>query len=127
MIDLGLFQASTIDWAGEGRRSQQSIEAFLRMRVVSSCKRNASSVSADLLVRSLRNWYRVRSEEQCGMAKITVALVEDHALVRQAFRRLLEDSPFIRVVGEGSTGLDAVELVRQRDFARHGHAGVEWT
>jgi len=47
------------------------------------------------------------------MAKITVALVEDHALVRQAFRRLLEDSPFIRVVGEGSTGLDAVELVRQ--------------
>jgi two-component system, NarL family, response regulator NreC len=47
------------------------------------------------------------------MARITVVLVEDHALVRQAFRRLLEDNERIKVVGEGRTGLDAVELAQR--------------
>jgi two-component system, NarL family, response regulator NreC len=47
------------------------------------------------------------------MSVITVVLVEDHGLVRQAFRRLLEDDESIKVVGEGRTGLDAVELARR--------------
>jgi two-component system, NarL family, response regulator NreC len=47
------------------------------------------------------------------MSRITVVLVEDHGLVRQAFRRLLEDNENIKVVGEGRTGLDAIELARQ--------------
>jgi DNA-binding NarL/FixJ family response regulator len=47
------------------------------------------------------------------MARVTVVLVEDHGLVRQAFRRLLEDNENIEVVGEGRTGLEAVELARQ--------------
>src|SRR5580658_5306891 len=47
------------------------------------------------------------------MSRITVVLVEDHGLVRQAFRRLLEDNENITVVGEGRTGLDAIELARQ--------------
>jgi len=41
--------------------------------------------------------------------KIRVFLAEDHALVRQGFRRLLEDDPRIEVVGEASTGLSAIE------------------
>lgn len=41
---------------------------------------------------------------------VRVVIVEDHALVRQGFRRLLEDSSSITVVGEGGTGLEAVEL-----------------
>ena len=41
---------------------------------------------------------------------ITVLLVDDHALVRRGFRRLLEDDPSIAVLGEASTGEDAVRL-----------------
>jgi len=44
------------------------------------------------------------------MDRITVLLVEDHALVRQGFRRLLEDDPAIDVVGEASDGEQAVRL-----------------
>jgi DNA-binding NarL/FixJ family response regulator len=45
--------------------------------------------------------------------KIRVILADDHALVRQGFRRILEDDPRITVVGEASTGLSAVALARQ--------------
>src|SRR5580704_14829011 len=41
--------------------------------------------------------------------EITVLLVEDHSLVRHGFRRMLEDEPGIRVVGEASDGFEAVE------------------
>src|ERR1700694_4124987 len=40
---------------------------------------------------------------------ISVLLVEDHGLVRRGFRRMLEDDPSIRVVGEASDGHEAVE------------------
>lgn len=42
--------------------------------------------------------------------KITVLLVDDHALVRRGFRRLLEDDPEISVVGEASDGDEAIKL-----------------
>ena len=45
--------------------------------------------------------------------KISVLLVDDHALVRQGFRRLLEDESDIVVVGEAGDGLDAVKLAQQ--------------
>jgi two-component system response regulator NreC len=41
--------------------------------------------------------------------KIRVLLAEDHTLVRQGFRRILEDDPKITVVGEARTGLEAIE------------------
>jgi two-component system, NarL family, response regulator NreC len=41
--------------------------------------------------------------------KIRVLLAEDHTLVRQGFRRILEDDPQIVVVGEARTGLEAIE------------------
>jgi DNA-binding NarL/FixJ family response regulator len=40
---------------------------------------------------------------------ITVLLVDDHALVRRGFRRMLEDDPDIEVLGEASDGNEAVE------------------
>ena len=46
-------------------------------------------------------------------AKIRVLLVDDHALVRLGFRRLLEDDPAITVVGEASSGPEALELARR--------------
>jgi DNA-binding NarL/FixJ family response regulator len=42
--------------------------------------------------------------------KLTVLLVDDHALVRRGFRRMLEDEPTFQVVGEASDGLEAVKL-----------------
>jgi DNA-binding NarL/FixJ family response regulator len=41
---------------------------------------------------------------------ITVLLVDDHALVRRGFRRLLEDDPAITIVGEASTAAEAIPL-----------------
>jgi len=43
---------------------------------------------------------------------ISVLLVDDHALVRRGFRRLLEDEPDIVVRGEASDGEEAVELAK---------------
>jgi DNA-binding NarL/FixJ family response regulator len=45
--------------------------------------------------------------------KLTVLLVDDHALVRKGFRRMLEDDPAICVVGEASAGAEAVRLALQ--------------
>jgi len=42
--------------------------------------------------------------------KLKVLLVDDHALVRRGFRRMLEDEPTFHVAGEASDGLEAVEL-----------------
>ena len=44
---------------------------------------------------------------------ITVLLVDDHALVRRGFRRLLEDDASIAVVGEASNGEEAIQMVRE--------------
>jgi DNA-binding NarL/FixJ family response regulator len=64
--------------------------------------------------------------------KITVLLVDDHALVRKGFRRMLEDDPAIGVVGEASDGNDAVKLAIQlkpmvtvMDCALPGISGIE--
>ena len=43
-------------------------------------------------------------------SKLKVLLVDDHALVRRGFRRMLEDEPSFQVVGEASDGLEAVQL-----------------
>jgi DNA-binding NarL/FixJ family response regulator len=45
--------------------------------------------------------------------KITVLLVDDHALVRRGFRRILEDDAGIAVVGEASDGKEAVRLAKE--------------
>lgn len=42
--------------------------------------------------------------------EISVLLVDDHALVRRGFRHILEDDPYLRVVGEASDGIEAIEM-----------------
>ncbi len=44
---------------------------------------------------------------------IAVLLVEDHILVRRGFRRMLEDDPEIRVVGEAGDGHEAVQAAAE--------------
>lgn len=45
--------------------------------------------------------------------KITVLLVDDHALVRRGFRRMLDDDETLEVVGEASNGKEAVQLAQK--------------
>jgi len=45
--------------------------------------------------------------------KLKVLLVDDHALVRRGFRRMLEDEPTFEVVGEASDGLEAVKRAQE--------------
>jgi DNA-binding NarL/FixJ family response regulator len=47
------------------------------------------------------------------MKRITVLLAEDHAIVREGLRALLELDPGIEVVGEASNGRQAVELAKK--------------
>ena len=47
------------------------------------------------------------------MNRITVLLAEDHQVVREGFRSLLEHERDIEVVGEAATGRQAVQLTRK--------------
>ena len=64
--------------------------------------------------------------------RITVLLVDDHVLVRRGFRRLLEDDPGIAVVGEATSGEEAVALAKSlaphvivMDCAMPGMNGIQ--
>jgi two-component system response regulator NreC len=63
---------------------------------------------------------------------ITVVLADDHAMVRDGLRRILEESGEIEVVGEASDGLEAVSIVERlrprvvlMDISMPGLNGVE--
>ena len=65
---------------------------------------------------------------------VTVLLVDDHALVRKGFRRMLEDDRGIAVIGEASDGDSAVRLALElqpkvvvMDCALPGISGIEAT
>ena len=66
--------------------------------------------------------------------EIAVMLVDDHGLVRKGFRRMLEDDPEIRVVGEATNGQEAIKLAQElrprvivMDMAMPGLDGVQAT
>ena len=66
--------------------------------------------------------------------KISVLLVDDHALVRRGFRRILEDEPDMTVAGEAGDGLSAIRLAHElrskvivMDCAMPGMNGLEAT
>lgn len=45
--------------------------------------------------------------------KISIVLVDDHAIVRDGIKYLLEDEENLVVIGEGSNGLEAIKLVEE--------------
>jgi len=47
------------------------------------------------------------------MDKITILLAEDHKVVREGTRRLLESQSDFEVVGEASDGIEAIELAKK--------------
>ena len=65
---------------------------------------------------------------------ITILLVDDHGLVRRGFRRILEDETDLEVVGEASSGVEAIEIAQRlkpnvivMDYAMEGLDGVQAT
>jgi two-component system, NarL family, response regulator DegU len=47
------------------------------------------------------------------MEKINVLLADDHHIVRDGIKTILENSGFINVLGEASNGLEAIEKVKE--------------
>ena len=80
---------------------------------------------------------RVKQEEkrdQEGSQVIRVLLADDHALVREGTRRLIEAESDLEVVAEASSGEEAIEAVRRlhpdiaiMDIAMPGMGGIEAT
>jgi DNA-binding NarL/FixJ family response regulator len=65
-------------------------------------------------------------------ARVSVLLVDDHAVVREGYRRLLERSGDIQVVGEAADGAQALQLVGSlvpqvvvMDLSMPGISGIE--
>jgi two-component system, NarL family, nitrate/nitrite response regulator NarL len=51
--------------------------------------------------------------EIAGLGQITVVIADDHALFREALRRLLDERGGFTVIGEASNGADAIRLARE--------------
>ncbi|WJW74293.1 UvrY/SirA/GacA family response regulator transcription factor [Thiohalobacter sp. IOR34] len=65
---------------------------------------------------------------------IKLLLVDDHELVRSGIKRILEDTPGMQVLGEASSGEEAIEFVRRNapdviimDINMPGIGGLETT
>ena len=64
--------------------------------------------------------------------KVNVILVDDHEVVRLGLRTLLEDIPWVTVVAEAGTAVDALRVTRQHhpdvvvmDIRMPGESGIE--
>ncbi len=68
------------------------------------------------------------------MRRIHILLVDDHAVVREGYRRLLEETPDFGVVGEAASGNEAIQRFAElspdvvvMDISLPGMSGIEAT
>lgn len=45
--------------------------------------------------------------------KVKILIVDDHTIVREGLKRILADTPEMRVAGEAASGTEAIKLVRE--------------
>lgn len=86
---------------GEMQRAAVAIDTLHETVVI-------DSTSVDLLEAE-----RETREERKQTAVISILLVDDHALMREGLRQLLECEDDMRVVGEAVNGLEAMQQVRR--------------
>lgn len=74
------------------------------------------------------------SEEEQNKQMTTIVLADDHKIVRQGIKALLETEPDFNLVGEAADGLEAARLVKQHqpdilivDLTMPGMSGIEVT
>ena len=79
-------------------------------------------------------WLQGIQRQAFVVANIKVMIVDDHELVRTGITRILNDAPGIKVVGEASSGEEALTLVKQcepevllMDVSMPGIGGLEAT
>jgi DNA-binding NarL/FixJ family response regulator len=65
-----------------------------------------------LFFRHLKHAKDMGPESECQTV-VHVLIADDHALVRESVRHLIESYPDLRVIGEARNGADAVKLARQ--------------
>ncbi len=53
------------------------------------------------------------TSQEARTGTIRIVIADDHALVREGLRSMLEDEPGLEVVGEASNGREAIELCRR--------------
>ena len=66
------------------------------------------------------------------MIKIRIGIVDDHSIVRSGLRQYFEDESDLQVVGEASSGGEAIDLVRKTemdvllmDLSMPGQSGID--
>ena len=47
------------------------------------------------------------------MRKLKLIIVDDHFIFRRGLRLLLEEIPFVRIVGEASSGQEFLEIIKK--------------
>ena len=87
---------------GEGTRATLILPRFPRRQS-----------SADEPVRSISRQTPTHSTEGRPHGPCRVVIADDHAMVRQGLRSVLEGFPDVNVVGEASNGQEAVDLTEQ--------------
>src|SRR5690348_4115010 len=55
-----------------------------------------------------------RGERKSDMERIRVFIADDHPVFRYGLRTLLQAEPIFEIVGEATTGLEAIDLVAAR-------------
>lgn len=51
-------------------------------------------------------------EKRGAMGTCRIVLADDHALIRHGIKKMIEENPFLKVVGEAADGLELVELLK---------------
>lgn len=54
-----------------------------------------------------------RGESVTTAKNFTILLVDDHVMFRRGIRRIIEETPNLRVVGEANDGLEALDLLKE--------------
>jgi DNA-binding NarL/FixJ family response regulator len=79
-------------------------------------------------------WMELATKRECAVKKIRILLAEDHIMVREGTRQLLEREPDFEIVGEAGDGEEAVSLVSElkpdmviMDVAMPKLSGIEAT